>query len=142
MIAMVKNIPAKYFTHLPDKTGLKTFNLKEDIWYGTISHYDTSAIAFLINLITDTTNTGIVNSCTKEKYKIGDIAVLLINDIEPIPYATVTSSQWCVFSSCSVLPDGFIRHVAMNRQKFKAIYEKYYYSDLRQDFVRSAKQKK
>ena len=137
MIAMVKSVPSKYVTVFADKRDANKFDQKEDVWYGVIKHYDTLAIKFLINLITDTTNTKIQNACTKEKYKIGDLAVLLINDIEQMPYATVTRSQWCLWSMCGILPEGFISYINLDRQKFKIAYEEYYHSKMRRSFIKS-----
>lgn len=136
MIRMIKTVPAKYNRQ---NTGPIQFPPRTaptpDFWWDCIVHYDTSAIKYLAQRITDTTETSIPIECTTLNYRIGDLAILLINDIEQIPWAAVTNIQWCIFSRCSMLPEAFLEWVATNRAKFRSQYLTYWASEERREIL-------
>ncbi len=94
--AQIKTIPSHY------AKGQQKMPLDEA--YQKIVTLGPSAIPFLVDKLTDTTRVDINNTCKQTSLRKGDLAFFLINDIEHIPYYTVTKTQWCVFNFCSVLP--------------------------------------
>jgi hypothetical protein len=138
MIGMIKDVPFKY--KIANRFGKPTpgVDIREDTWYGIIKNYDSAAIKYLIPLIADTTTTNISSACIPGKYRRGDIAVLLINEIEPIPYATVTNMQGCVPSGCGTIPEGFFSYISGNRLTFQAAYQTYFHSKERLEILKSS----
>lgn len=112
-----------------DGKGEQPFVTFSDSAYLAIRKLDTAAIPFLLEKLTDTSLTGIANTCTSGQYRVGDIALFLINDIELIPYYTVTGTQWCLLGECGILPVGFMDYVARDRAGFYTAYRNFYYSD-------------
>ena len=137
MISLIKSVPFHYTSSSQkDIKKLAILNKLNDASFQMIVSYDTVAIPYLINKLNDTTLTEIYNSCSKNNFKIGDIAFLLINDIEQIPYSTVTNTQWCLVGQCGKLPDYFFNYLELNRLEFQLKYRKYYYSIKRQEFLK------
>jgi hypothetical protein len=135
---MIKDVPLKY--KIANRFGKPTpgVDIREDTWYGTIKSYDSAAIKYLIPPVADTTPTNISSACIPGIYRRGDIAVLLINEIEPIPYATVTHMQGCVPSGCGSIPEGFFLYISANRKHFQEQYQTYYNSNKRLEMLKSA----
>jgi len=111
-----------------------------DSVYASIAKLDTNAIPTLMNHLSDTTSTVIANTCLGGYFTLGQLAFFLINDIEPIPYFTVTKSQWDVLGECGTLPYGFLNYVKFKGQEFKNEYRVYFNSQARQDWINSIRQ--
>jgi len=126
--AQIKTIPSHY------TKGQQVMPLDEA--YQKIVKLGPSAIPFLVDRLTDTTTVDITNACKQTRLRRGDLAFFLINDIEQIPYHTVTKSQWCVFGTCSVLPMGFLEYLEVNRSKFQNQYKAYLNSEDRKAFIK------
>lgn len=129
----VKSIPFHYSKFYSES--IKDKPLLTDASYLKIKSLDTLAIPYLILKLSDTSITSIENTCLGTKYKVGDIAFFLINDIEPIPYGMVTGGQYCTMGQCGVLPDGFITYLNNQREKFYNAYRIYYYGDKRKEWL-------
>jgi len=133
----VKSIPAWYKTGYKYKKTNKSRFDGLDSAYVRIAKLDTIAIATLMNYLSDTTATGIANTCLGGYFSFGQLAFFLINDIEPIPYFTVTKSQWDVLGECGTLPYGFLNYVKSKGQEFENEYRVYFHSQARQDWISS-----
>lgn len=99
---------------------------------------------YLSDLIIDSTEANIVNSCTGKKFKVGDIATILIIDIEEyFPYAHITESQWCLWNAETILPVGFYDYLEDNREDFQRLYREYLHShertEMRTDWRKQAR---
>ncbi|MET0393708.1 MAG: hypothetical protein ABW019_11235 [Chitinophagaceae bacterium] len=112
-----------------------------DSAYLVIQKLDKYAIPFLLEKLKDSSLTGIANTCTGGQYRVGDIALFLINDIEPIPYYMVTGMQWCLLGECGMLPAGFLDYVAGNRIGFYTAYRNFYYGDGRKEWRKTSKKR-
>ena len=132
----IRSIPPKYTENGFKFKKHSIINTSADVYYRIALNYSTTAIPFLIENLSDTTLTNIKNMCSQEIYSIGDISFLLINDIEQIPYAAVTNSQWCLIGLCGFLPDGFMLYLKYHRQEFQLNYKAYYYSQTRQSILK------
>jgi len=102
---------------------------------------DTFAIPALINLLADTSASKVKNLDANTYYKKGDLAFILINYIEWVPFALITSSQWCICCDCGNLPKGFLQYVDNNRYDFQKNYQSYYTSEERLKFISSDKKR-
>ena len=99
---------------------------------------DTFAIPALINLLTDTSATKVKNLDANSCYKKGDLAFILINFIEWVPFALITHSQWCICCDCGNLPKGFLKYVDSNRFEFQKKYQSYYVSEERRKMAKQS----
>jgi hypothetical protein len=142
MVSLIREVPARYSGSYWEKKQVPPPLTKDDIWFEAIVKYDTTAIPYLIELINDSSLTKVINLCTKQPYRTGDLATLLIIDIESIPSALVTHMQWCTWGQCGILPDGFLEYVHSDRQRFKVLYQSYYRSKERRRFLQSLKKGK
>jgi hypothetical protein len=103
-----------------------------DINYVDIIKSDTSIIRKLTNFLADTGSTEIKNSCDGGYFTFGQLAFLLINDIEDVPLFLVTKSQWDVLE-CGILPTGVLNYLKVSGDDFKVAYQVYLNSKERQD---------
>ena len=130
----IKSVPLYYLKGFLYNQKVKRQDLIKDSSYLQITRLDTFALQYLIPFLGDTTLTGIINECLQAKFKIADIAFFLINDIETVPFALVTGGQYCTWTECGGLPDGFFSYVNRERQRFKNEYTKYFYGDKREEW--------
>ena len=135
MVSLIATVPQHYSIPYKRFAPKSILSKQDGGWFNIIVKYDTAAISFLINLINDTTTSKAINTCSNSNYKIGDLAVMLINDIEPMPYATITNMQWCLPGECGILPYGFMDYVNSHRKDFQSEYQAYYFSNERQDIL-------
>lgn len=131
-LPLVKAVPYHYYGRQAQPPAVPF----SDSAFLVIKKLGRAAIPFLMEHLTDTTLTGIGNTCTDGQYCTGDIALLLINDISQIPFASVTGMQYCLWDKCSHLPDGFMESVAYDRAGFYAAYRNYYYGNKRKKWAR------
>jgi len=131
----VKSIPAWYTTGYKYKKTNKSRFDGLDSAYIYITKLDTNAIPTLMHYLSDTTTTSIANTCLGGYFTYGQLAFFLINDIEPIPYFTVTKSQWDVLGECGTLPYGFLNYIKSRGQEFEKEYGVYFRSQDRQDWI-------
>ena len=135
MMKDVKSIPAWYTTgYKYRKTNKSRFD-GLDSAYVCVAKLDTNAIITLMNYLSDTIATSIANTCLGGYFTYGQLAFFLINDIEPIPYFTVTKSQWDVLGECGTLPYGFLYYLKSKGQEFENEYQVYFRSQARQDWI-------
>jgi hypothetical protein len=106
-----------------------------DSAYKAVIRMDTNVIVELVPVLTDTTLTAISNPCSGSFLTYGQLAFLLIDDIEPVPYALVTERQWDVLGVCSVLPNGFLEYINDNGLRFQEKYNTYFNSQQRQKLL-------
>ncbi len=88
-----------------------------------------SAVPYLIRQLIDTTDTKIFSQFLKRYLKRSDLALLLINDIEHIPFAKITRMQWCICCDCINFPVDFFQYFDKNRIEFHKNYREYFYSN-------------
>jgi len=108
---------------------MKTFS-KTDTAYYKILNLKTNAIPELINLLNDTDVTIVMDDCFHVRYKTGDLAFLLIDVIEQIPYFVVTHRQYDSFDPrkyCNISEEILCNVVRSDRQTFQQQYSKYFY---------------
>jgi hypothetical protein len=72
-----------------------TFNCKADIYWRIIAQ-GKEAIPFLIDKLTDTTQTNIKYHCKKTKLNVGEVAQFALTDIASFPAFLVTKMQFDV----------------------------------------------
>ena len=137
----IKSIPSYYLKRFVFDPKVKRQELIKDSSYLQITKEDTFALQYLIPCLSDTTLTEISNECLQTKFKIADLAFFLINDIEPVPYASVTGLQWCTWGECGGLPDGFLYFINDQRLRFKNNYATYFYGDKRREWVKELHRK-
>ena len=133
-IHKIKSVPLYYLKGFLYNPKLKRQNLIKDSSYLQITRLDTFALQYLIPFLGDTTLTEINNECLQTKFKIADIAFFLINDIETVPFALVTGGQYCTWTECGGLPDGFFSYINRERLWFKHEYTNYFYGEKRQEW--------
>jgi hypothetical protein len=97
----------------------------------------TRVLQFLIDQIPDTSLTTIERKSTNGFYKKGDLAIVLLSNIEFIPYALITHSDWCFCCETGYIPVGFFSYLDRNRLDFQLKYKNYC---LEQERKRSSKQ--
>jgi len=91
---------------------------KQNHEYREILAIDTLAIPYLIDKISDTTQTDISIPCSIHKLKIGDVAFALLNDIVIIPWHAAFGIDGDAYG-CDSLPLGGWEDVYNNRIKFQ-----------------------
>jgi hypothetical protein len=128
----IKKIPCTYFKK--EISGNQFY----DIVFNSILAQDTFAIPSLVNLLTDTTRSKVKKYDSNTYYKKGDLALILINYIEWIPFATLTQSQWCLCCDCGNLPSGFMEYFGANRYEFQKKYRYYYASEERRKSIKQS----
>ena len=136
----VKSIPTLYTTGYKYKKTNKSRFEGLDSAYVHVVKLDTNAIPTLMNYLSDTTTTSIANTCLGGYFTFGQLAFFLINDIEHLPYFTVTGSQWDVLGECGTVPDGFLNYVKTKGLEFQNEYRVYFHSQARQDWISSIRQ--
>lgn len=92
---------------------------------------DTFAIPTLIDLLSDTSPSKVKKDSTSY-YKKGDLAAIIINQIEFMPFAKLTQSQWCICCDCGGLPSDFLNFLDSHRLEFQKNYKAYFKSQERQ----------
>ena len=112
-----------------DSTMIK--EVTPDISYLNIIKNRKSSIPYLIRQLTDTTDTEVFSQFSKRYLKRSDLALLLINDIEQIPFAKITQIQWCICCDCFNFPVDFFQYFDKNRLEFYENYRDYFYSNRR-----------
>ncbi|RYG18389.1 MAG: hypothetical protein EOO07_09050 [Chitinophagaceae bacterium] len=90
-----------------------------------------NAIPFLIDKITDTNLTTIRRKTSGGFYKKGDLAIILLSNIEFIPYYSITGIQFDICCETGYLPVGFLSYVNEDRSRFQSKYINYYYGQER-----------
>ncbi len=133
-IYKIKSIPSYYLKGFVFDSKVQRQSLIKDSSYLQITRLDTFALQYLIPFLSDTTLTEINNECLQKKFKIGDIAFFLINDIETIPFALVTGGQYCTWTECGGLPDGIFTYMNRERLLFKNQYTNYFYGEIRNEW--------
>jgi hypothetical protein len=136
-ISKIKSIPSYYLKGFLYDRKVQRQSLMKDSAYFQITKLDTFAIPFIIPFLSDTTLTGINNECLQTKFKIADIAFFLINDIEAVPFAVVTGGQYCTWTECGGLPDGFFSYMNRERLRFKSQYTNFFYGEKRNEWKKS-----
>ncbi|MEO5943478.1 MAG: hypothetical protein ABIP30_08670 [Ferruginibacter sp.] len=133
----IETLPCSYIKD--ENSGRKFYDKAFDF----ILSQDTFAIPSLINLLTDTSVSKVKKTGTNYYYKKGDLAFILINYIEWVPFALITHSQWCICCDCGNLPMGFLQYVDRNRFEFQRNYQSYFVSEERRKMIKEiAKGKK
>ena len=128
----IEAIPCSY---IKNEISGKTFHDKA---FDFILAQDTFAIPILINLLTDTSASKVKNLDANDYYKKGDLAFILINYIEWVPFALITHSQWCICCDCGNLPKDFLQYVDSNRLEFQNKYRSYYTSEERRKTIKKS----
>ncbi|MEO7047077.1 MAG: hypothetical protein ABI091_17370 [Ferruginibacter sp.] len=126
----IETIPCSYIKY--EALGRKFYDQAFDF----ILSQDTFAIPSLINLLTDTSVSKVKNLDANNYYKKGDLAFILINYIEGVPFALITHSQWCICCDCGNLPKDFLQYVDRNRFQFQKEYQSYYVSKERRKMIK------
>jgi len=65
-----------------------------------IMDYDIKVIPFLIHFFSNQVKTKTYSECQERNLTIGEIAIILVDRIEMMPYHTVTGIQNCMLSFC------------------------------------------
>lgn len=70
-----------------------------------IISYGTRMLPELALLFTDSTTTSLYSGCTKRNLRKGELAMILADHIEPMPYFHLTGMQNCTLASCENNPN-------------------------------------
>ena len=121
----IKSIPCNYYPKAFPKESVSS--IKIDTSFKYIIDLDTTAVAWLIEKINDTTLTSINKPGEKSLLKQGDLAIILIDHIILIPWSKITQEQFDICCLCGALPNGFLSYLDKHRSDFQLKYRKYYY---------------
>jgi len=125
----IEKIPCIYKKHAIDKEHC-------DSAFAFILSKDTFAIPELIKLLVDTSTSKVKNINTDTYYKKGDLALILINYIEWVPFYSITRVQWCICCDCGNMPNGFLQYLDANRPEFQNKYVLYFRSKERRKNIK------
>jgi len=125
-ITLIKSIP-EFPCPPPNSNQLK--KMQKEFWrknpeYLKILSLDTLAIPYLIDKISDTTETNIEINCASFKVKIGDVAFKLLNEIILIPMHMVSGMQWDMIG-CNPLCD-YMFYLHHDRLKFQSELKQFF----------------
>ena len=125
-LSQIKSVP---FYHLRTwqraDTNLTVYLYGRDSAYFKLLELGKSALPFLIEKLTDETVTEITDSCRNSKYKIGDLALLLVADITHVDPLHLLNQFFCHYV-CGILPWGFMDRFDLHRQTVKDNAIKYF----------------
>ena len=122
-LTWIHSVPFKYSRKSKEKD-----NGFIDPEYTSILKKGPRIIPSLITVLTDTTKTSIIDKCTGKYFTMGQLAYILIDNIERIPFALVTGISADVIRGCSYLADGVLYYVRYDGSKFQVQYRAYFYS--------------
>ena len=137
-ISLITYLPYDKFP-FPNKRKNKRY-MRKNHEYHEILALDTLALPYLLDKISDTTQTSIRIPCAVHELKIGDVAFALLNDIVFIPFHLVTGSQWDSYG-CDSLPDGGWDYLYQDREKFQKELKIFFASTKGKMWVRLLKAK-
>jgi hypothetical protein len=124
-LANIKRVPSHYTNqHQFAATSEKK---PGDSAYQSVLKMSREVLEELIKVLPDTSLTQITNTCGNGNFTYGQLAFLLIDDIEDVPYFTVTNIQFDVFD-CGILPAGLLDYLKTNGRTFQKQYSDYIYS--------------
>ncbi len=112
---------------------------RSNLEYMEILKLDTLAIPYLIDKISDTTETAIEMGFVPRKLKIGDVAFDLLHEIIVIPMGTVAGLQWD-YIGCDGLDD-YLYYLQHDRLKFQTQLRQYFAGSKGKAWVRLMKHK-
>ncbi|PXV62235.1 hypothetical protein CLV62_12158 [Dysgonomonas alginatilytica] len=91
-----------------------------------ISDYQEEALEILPEFFTDDSKTDVYSKCLKRKLSRGEVAVILCDRIEIMPYFQLTGIQNCIFSFCKDNPNFVEAYLdTIKKQSIKKFKEKY-----------------
>ncbi len=93
--------------------------VKDKFWIELKKDYLSNKVEY-IELIEDTTNTDAYICGLRKNLVKGDIAFLIVDEVENIPYAYVFKTQWDVFYLNCKYPGGLFSSLNNNRYHFKS----------------------
>jgi len=99
-----------------------------DTEYSSIVKKGSKIIPSLINFLADTAKTQIIDNCTGDYFSIGQLSYILIDNIKPIPFASITGETADVMLTCSNLANGVLEYVRYHGTEFQSKYRTYFYS--------------
>lgn len=91
-----------------------------DSLFENLKHNYKKKSGYLVDQITNVTATS-ASACNKDKLVIGDMAFLIINEIDGLPFFEVTHVQCDVFENNCPYPEGYFNVIGRDR---KGIREK------------------
>jgi len=138
-ISKIRKLPKWYTSEFEAKPKEKYDISEMDSAFINLVESDTTIIPELMKVLYDSAYTDVPNSCLGGKFTYNQLAFLLINEIEAVPYAAATNSQWCTIGECGWLPDGFLGYVRTG--KFAVDYEIYFRSSKRKEWLRIGNRK-
>ena len=134
----IRKVPT-WYTKDADYTSYKKRNNvtnATDTIYNAIVRRGKPALQELKNLLSSQVLSIVPNTCTEGYFTVGQLAFLLIHDIEHIPYAVVTRRQWCKDSECGWLPSGFFAYIESEGIEFQKKYTAYLASKERKKYLK------
>ncbi|WNJ17418.1 hypothetical protein [Pontibacter sp. G13] len=114
-------------------------DLTRDEIAGQIMAYGDSILPILAARFADTTQVKTYSDCQGRRLTLGEIAMILADAIEPIPYAYLTGTQNCLLQFCADNPNLLEYYMnwrsSEDIQRFQCTYQAYLDSEVRKDFV-------
>lgn len=100
-----------------------------------ISSYNESALNILTDFFTDNSKTKVYSVCLKRKLNRGEVAIILCDRIEIMPYFKLLGIQNCIFSFCKDNPNFVELYLDIIKKqpvsKFKEKYIEWLHSEER-----------
>ncbi len=97
----------------------------EDSAFNYFLKQNTKALQFLIEKIADTSLSRVERKSTNEFYMQGDLAIILLSNIEFIPYSSITGTEWCSCCETGYIPVDFLSYLDSNRLEYQSKYRSY-----------------
>ena len=111
-----------------------------------IKAFGENSLIILAEFFTDTTLTKVKSECNNRNLTKGEIAIILADRIEPMPYFTVTRIQNCTQTFCKKNPNRIEYYFGidnyLNNKVFKERYVEWLFSDDRLKRVKGKERKK
>ncbi|WP_440880416.1 hypothetical protein [Tenacibaculum sp. C7A-26P2] len=111
-----------------------------------IKAFGENSLIILAEYFTDTTLTKIKSECHNRNLTKGEIAIIMADRIEPMPYFTVTQIQNCTLTFCENNPNRieyyFSTNNYLNNNVFKERYVEWLFSEDRLKSVKGKDRKK
>lgn len=131
-IQVVPWYPSKLIT---TPTAKKSIESKRD-YYIEFLLLDTAAVPFLIDKLTDTSFSRVINSCTQKKLRKCELALYLLKTIDKFDERLLTGIMWDDFDDCGLCSISFRLYFANNKAKVQDQYRKYFSSKERQQVLK------
>lgn len=107
--------------------------------YNKFIRFDTSAVLYLVDKLTDTNPSKVLNSCTQINLMNCELALYLLKTIDKFDERVVTNTLWDDYDTCGLASVSFRMYFSNNRATFQNQYRIYLTSEERQRVLKERK---